>query len=286
MLLTIERARYVLPKYWWLVAASNAMLSGVFLFPMFQGLISTYAILVAMGIAALIGLFLGFYLMYRSTFNSSYGLGVFLYATTLFEFMLGSGAAVLAVQIADRPDLRWLAVFTNAICISISLLGGMYRETKALGWGAGGTAGGWQMQVEKYIDRSTHQVRPSLTTADFDSSTITASLALGAAAVVNVPLLIELLGGERYSVVYWAAPLIMGTIAYINATNLGPGFARLFLLRKLEKAGGRRFVNADLEQIQELRCGFFLSRWLMIDYAAAKLTSAALVTSAQRKRHT
>jgi hypothetical protein len=286
MLLTIERARYVLSKFWVLVAACNAMLFAVFLFPMFNGVIPTDTLLVVMGIAAIIGLFVGIYLMYRSTFNSTYGLGVFLYATTLFEFMLGGGAAVLAVQIADRPDLRGLAVFTNVICILIPLLGGIYREAKALGWRPGSTVHGWQKQIEKYIDRSNHQVRPALTTADFDSSTMTASLAMVAAGAVNIPLLLELFGGERFSAVYFAAPLIMGTVAYINVTNLGPGIARLFMLRKLEKTAGRRFINADLEQIQELRRSFFLSRWLMKDYVAVQPGGAASVAAARRERHT
>jgi hypothetical protein len=54
--------------------------------------------------------------------------------------------------------------------------------------------------------------------------------------------------------------------AYINIKTSGPQLAILYVLLKHEIKTKRRFVNADYEEIQNLRRTFFLSRWLMKDY--------------------
>ncbi|MEQ1935778.1 MAG: hypothetical protein ABL962_18125 [Fimbriimonadaceae bacterium] len=267
MLLSVEHARLTLSKLWLALSLNNAAMLGVFLFPMFMGQIATDILLGIMVIGAILGIWMGMYLMYRSTFDSSYGLHVFIYVAVILEFMFCVGAAVLVAQIAGRSDLRWLALVTTVVCLLVPLLAGMYLEAKNLGWHIGEDTLVWKSHIEKYIDRSTHEVRTSLTTADFAHSGMGSIVIIAGVVSANIPLLFELFGGGRANAVYFAAPLLLGTFAYVNFTNFGPGFVRLLLLRKLEKAVGRRFVNADLVQIQDLRRSFFLSRWLMKDYA-------------------
>lgn len=67
----------------------------------------------------------------------------------------------------------------------------------------------------------------------------------------------------------------------LNLKQFGPAFLRLLLVRRLEKEAGRPFVNADYEQIQELRRTFFLSRWLMRDYVEKK--ESASISSARER---
>jgi hypothetical protein len=89
---------------------------------------------------------------------------------------------------------------------------------------------------------------------------------MAAAIGVNIPLLFQIYGGGRNNAIFLAVPLMTVTFTYINLKIFGPGLTRIFLLRKIEKEQGYRFQNADYEKIQELRRGFFLSRWLMKDY--------------------
>ncbi len=287
MLLSIERARAALSLFWLIVAGNTATALALFLFPLFAGRLSTFDMLLLTGAAAVVGLLMGGYLTYRSTFGSSYGVGVFVYVIVLMELMMAGGAAALAAQVGGQTDLRWIAFAANALCMVLSLLGGMYREATALGWRMGDAVRQWREPLQKYIDYSTHHVHPELTNGAADqTSAIKSPMWIIAVGTTNIPLLFELFGGGRYNVIFLAVPVLTGTLAYINVKTLGPGLARLLLLRKLEKAAGRKFVNADFEQIQNLRHGFFLSRWLMKGYAAAKPGSAASVAAAQRKRHT
>lgn len=287
MLLSIARARVALSLFWLSVAGTTAAALAMFLFPLFGGQLPTVQMLLATVVAALIGLMLGSFLTYRSTFDSSYGVGVFVYWIILMELLAAGGAAALAAQVGGRPDLLWFAFVANAFCMVLSLLGGMYREAKALGWRLGDVSHPWRESLEKYIDYSKSQVRPELTNGATDqTSVIKSPMWIVAVGATNIPLLFELFAGGRNNAIFLVVPVLTGTLAYVNVKTIGPGLVRLLLLRKLEKAAGRRFVNADIEQIQDLRRGFFLSRWLMKDFAVAKPGSAASVAARQRKRRT
>jgi MFS family permease len=276
VLLSIEKARNALPKFWWSIAGMNALALVAVLFSLFRGNISTYEILMAMAAAACIGFAMGMYLTFRSTFNSAYGMCMFFYLTIIIELMLAGGAAAAATWQAGRSEIRCLAFFTNALCIVLALLGGAFREAKALEWWRADSEGQWRKRIEKYINYQTHQVHPELTSNPTDQAGVFKSpmtvVAIGAA---NIPLIFELYGGGRSNAIFIAALLLTATFSYVNIKTIGPGFVRLLLLRKIEQSMTSRFVNADLEKIQELRRGFFLSRWLMRDYAAPQSTKQA-----------
>jgi hypothetical protein len=268
VLTSIEKAREALPNLAFLFAAFSAMAMAVFIATMFRS-VATRDLLVFVGIGACVGLLLGSYWKYRWDCGTA---GIFFFQSYFFlttEYIFAGSAAGVAPFIAGRPDLCWFAFFTNAFCMVISLLGGMYLEAKAIGWFGGRTADQWKAALEKHIDYSKHQVIPAdeVVAASADDKWNRYGLLLIGAGSANIPLLFELFGGGRFNAIFLAVPLLTGTFAYINLKNLGPAVLRIMLLRKLEiSLGGRRFVNADLEKIQELRRSFFLSRWLMKDF--------------------
>jgi hypothetical protein len=276
MLLFIETARSVLSKLPLAVSGNNAMVLAIFSFSLFPGTVHAYGILTAMAVAAGIGLVAGIYLTFRSTFDSTYGLWALCYFLIAMEFLFSGGCSALALATAGRAHLGWIAVCTNSFVLLFTLFGGMYRETKQLElWG--NNPDRWKKKLAKYIDYPHHQVSPLLT-ADFPlmakGQAVKSPFWIAAVGSANIPLLFEMYAGGRANAVFLAAPVLTGLFAYINLSSFGPGFVRLLLLRKLEKVAGRRFINADLEQIQQLRRGFFMARWLMKDFDPVQVPGA------------
>ena len=152
--------------------------------------------------------------------------------------------------------------------MALTLLGGMFQESKAIGWWRANTPDQWKKKINEYIDYSTFQINPSFTSNATENSTeIRSPIWIVAIGSANIPLFFEYFAGRKNDAIFLAVLLLTGVFAYVNLKYWGPSFARLLLLRKIEKSIGRRFINADLEQIQELRRGFFLARWLMKDFA-------------------
>ncbi len=271
MLLSIENARKSLPNCWFTMSGMNVAAAALFFVPLFEDL-PTRHLLILLGIAACTGLVTGLYLKYRSACGTATAFfGLFYFLLTL-PFLFAGGGAAGAVWMAGRPDLCWPAFYANAFFMALALLGGMYREAKNLEWWGTNTSDRWKSKLEKHIDYSKYQIIPgSVTTSSVgeDRWTKYGPLIL-AAGPANFALLFELYGGGRNNTIFIAAPIMTGVLAYLNLRYLGPAYTRLLLLRKLEKESGRRFVNADLEQIQELRRTFFLSRWLMKDYKSSR----------------
>lgn len=279
MLLSIEIARSVLPKLPLVVSGNNAMVLAIFLFPLFPGAAYTHYILTTMAVAAGIGLVAGTHLTFRSSFDSIHGLWYLFYVLLTMEFLFSGGCSALALATVGQANLGWLAVCTNGFVLLLTLLGGMYREAKRLElWG--NAPYHWKKKLVKYIDYSHHQVSPLLT-SDFPlmakGQVVKSPFWIAAVGSANIPLLFEIYGGGRANAIFFAAPAMTGVMAYLNLTSLGPGLVRLLLLRKLEKTAGRRFINADLEQIQELRRSFFLARWLMKDFAPMQMPASKRV---------
>jgi hypothetical protein len=271
MLLSIDKARKSLPNFWLGMGGFNTMALVLFLVPLFKNEIPTYHILGAMGITACSGCIIGLYYTFRAQCGSAAAFFILFHLLLTLEFMFAGGTAAFAALIAGRPDLRWLAFFTNTFCMTLTLLYGMYNEAKVIGWWRTSAADRWQKKIEKYIDYSTQQISPSLTTPNIEKGRATKSpiwiVAVGSA---NIPLIFEMYAGGRANAIFLVVPVMTGVLGYLNLTSLGPSLVRLLLLRKLEKATGYRFINADLEQIQELRRGFFMARWLMKDFVPIK----------------
>jgi hypothetical protein len=279
MLLSIQSARFGLSKYCLLLSVMSAAAFILFLFSLYKGVIPISDLLYAAIAVAGISFLLGIYLTYQGTFNSSYGLGVFLYWFVVMEILTTGGPVALAASIAGRPDLKWFAFYSFALSMVITLIGGMYNEAKALKLSRTDQLDEWKEKLKKHIDFSNRLVRPSLTVDPLsltEGQGASSSMWIGAALSVNIPLLFEIYGDGRYNAIFFVIPLMMGTFAYLHITLIGPGLMRLLLLRKLEKSVGYRFINADLEQIQELRRTFFLSRWLMKDYVKPPTAASAV----------
>jgi hypothetical protein len=279
MLLSFQAASRALLKLSLALPCMSAVSAAVFLFPLYKGVVPTSYLLYIVIVAAVIGFLLGMYVTFKGTFSSGYGIGVFFYWFVVFEVLFFSGAVVTAAKIAGRDDLKWLFIFSYVLTLIVTLIGGMYNEAKALKLSRTDQLEEWKEKLKQHVDFSNRLVKPSLTVDPrslTDGQGASSSMWIGAAISVNIPLLFEIYGGGRYNAIFFVVPLIMGTFAYLHITLIGPGLMRLLLLRKLEKSVGYRFVNADLEQIQELRRTFFLSRWLMKDYVKPPTASSAV----------
>lgn len=285
MLLNINNARNMLPNIGILLSSNMIFSSGVFLFPLFQGYVSNKYLFIAMGILFVWSLGIGLFLKYRSVFEINTALILFTCVFFALELMFSGGAAAAAVSIAGQPELRWYAFTTNFFCMIISLMAGMYAEAKILGYRDSNGSSLWQKNIERYVDYSKYQILAVLPLSSIEGEKRLQSIRFSVIAVgtANIPLLFQIYLGGSDNAVFLVVPILTGTFAYINFKNFGPGLLRLLLLKKIEKIHGRRFNNADLEQIQELRRTFFLSRWLMKDYVKPTNNRTAANDAVQRK---
>jgi len=267
MLMSIIGAHRILSKSSFVFSFLNVLAVGIFYLIMFcvdKEHIQVNITLTIMSIAAITGLFIGLYITFRTKFALRYALLMQLYFIFMIEILtFGSGAA-LAVILAGRPDLRWLAFGTNAVCLTLSLLSCIYWEAKAVRFWGG--TGSWREEIDKYIDYSYHLINPLLTDSYKPKVTFKHPIIIAMVGTANIPLLFEIYGGSKANAIFFVAPLGMAVFPFVNFKIVGPALTRLLLLRKIEKEVGYRFQNADYEQIQEMRRGFFLAKWLMKDY--------------------
>jgi hypothetical protein len=270
MVHTIDDAKNGIPKFWLALSGLNAALIALFLFPLFHGEIPTIYIFKTIAVGAIIGFFVGMHVAFRSTLGSGFGLFMFCYSVIGLELLFAGGTSAFLMQQSGHVELRWLAFFANTLCLIITLFGGLYQEARSLGVFDLTQPNKWKKEIEKYIDYPSHKVLPALTNGQGlsqpQSNFFTSPYAFLAWGTSGIPLFFELYGGGKLNAIFLTAPAVTAVLIYMNFTKFGPGLVRIFLLRKLEKSVGYRFINADLEQIQELRRTFFLSRWLMKDY--------------------
>jgi hypothetical protein len=286
MLLSIQSARYGLSKFCLLLSGMTGMSCVSLLFLLYQGSAKTNDLICIVIAITAIGFFLGLYLTYQTAFNSNYGMAVFFYWLFSFEIFCFGGAVAVAAEIGGRPDLKWMVFFSYVLTILVTLAGGMYNEATALKLKRTDQVDDWKEKLKKHVDFNNRFVKPSLTVDPrslVDGQSASSSIWIGAAASVNIPLLFEAYGGGKYNAIFLVVPLMIGLFSYLHITLIGPALVRLLLLRKLEKSLGYRFINADYEQIQELRRTFFLSRWLMKDYVKPPDKAIATDGAVQRK---
>jgi hypothetical protein len=281
MMFTYPNAVLTLSKLGWCFSVLNVMALFAFFVAMYtdkpnQGLSDMFLIAIAIG--AIGGLVQGIYIKFRAEFASLCSIVMLSYYIASFEIIFGGGTAAFAVLLGGSSDLRWFAFNTNVGCVVLSLLIGMLLEARRLGLLKSEYR--WREEIGKHLNLLKRQVSPTLTTkpSKMNSADI---IWLTAGIGVNIPLLFQLYGGGRDYAVFFAAPLLTLTLFYINLKIFGPGFVRIYLLRKIEKENGYRFQNADYEQIQELRRSFFLARWLMKDYRLPIVAAAAAKSNTQ-----
>jgi hypothetical protein len=270
MLHTVDDAKNGIPKYWFALSFLNAICLAMFSLVLFEGKIPGNFIFKIIFFGAIIGFFSGLYITFRSTLSSGFGLFGFCYGVISLELLMAGGAIGLLMRQAGFYELRWFAFFTNFLGLSITLFAGIYYEVKSLGVFDVAQPKRWQKEIEKYIDYPSRKVLPALTNGQGlsqpKSNYFTSPYAFLAMGISGIPLFFELYVGGKANAIFFAAPVMTTVLIYQNFKKFGPGLVRIHLLRKLEKSVGYRFINADLEQIQELRRTFFLSRWLMKDY--------------------
>ncbi len=278
MIFSLRNASTLFSKFAIVFCGCNAITMSMFFLVMFceREHIQWGWFLVIVVPSAAIGLATGLYIKFRSEFTSLYSIVTPPLMMGMFEIAFVGSAVALAIIIAGRPDVRWLAFNTNAFCMLLTIAMGMLLEARALG--LSDDKNRWREEIEKYIDYVKRQVNPELTTKPHNMD-YRYLFWLAVPIAVNIPLLFELYGGGRNNAIFFAAPLGIITFSYVNLRTFGPALTRLLLLRRIEKEVGYRFQNADYEQIQELRRGFFLSRWLMKDYRPPKVESFSITES-------
>lgn len=286
MLISIEQVRNTLARGWIFFGGLGALVTAVFLATFFTK-ISTTSLIFFSTLAGCYGFGMGLHQKFRARFGTTTALVTFLYLIVTMNWMfLGSGTA-LAALVAGKADLRWHAFLANGLLVTLSIVGGMYREARRLEYWKKEDPSLWKIKLGKYVDYAAHRIVPSKENdlrAEGDKWTRYGPI-IAMAGQANMVLLFELYGGGRNNAVFIGVPLLAGVLTYLNLKQFGPAFMRLLLVRKLEKEAGRPFVNADYEQIQELRRTFFLSRWLMKDYVRQIHSSSVLpVKVSPRKR--
>ncbi len=281
MLYSIRNAPFI-NKFWYVYAGLNASMFAIFFLVMYcedPKNVPGYHLLTIVCLAALIGFIQGLYITYRSHFALCHAFIMCLHMLVLMGILMIGSTVAFAFRLAGSPELRWFAFNTNMACMILSLLLGMYLESLRLEvWRK---TKYWRVEIDKYIDYAKHQVNPELTTKAYKTD-YRDIFWLAVPLAANIPLLFELYGGGKVNAVFFAAPLGIISFSYINLRTFGPGLTRLFLLRKIEKEVGYRFQNADYGQIQELRRGFFLAKWLMKDYRPPQAESVADAASEEQ----
>jgi hypothetical protein len=268
MMYSIKDASTLLPKAWYAYSGGNALAAGLFYLIMLCQLSEDNTqgdiFLIVICFAAALGLVLGLYIKYRAEFSPVYSIVVQHYFIVLLGVLLGGSILACAIILASRPDLRWFAFNANAACMALTLLISILLTARDMGVWDGTNS--WRQKIEKYINYSKRQVSPALTSDTVNFKKFAYPYLIIGAGIGTIPLLFQIFTGNRQNAIFFAAPLVTLSISYMIFKSIGPSHVRIFLLRKIEKEQGYRFQNADYEKIQELRRGFFLSRWLMKDY--------------------
>ncbi len=289
MLPSIESSRKTLSGAWWFMCVLTAMMSVLFFLPLSLIVnIPTPLLLAILGGCICVGLAMGIFVNFRSRFGTSSALWGFIYLVVVLEVMLSGGAVMLLTLIVDHPSAFFLAFVTNALAMLLSMLGGMLQTAKSFGMWNKETRENWRNIFNRYINYEKRQVNPLYKTnikdEDDKGKRLMSSFWIVAVGTTNIPLLFEIYGGGRQNAIFLAAPMLMIAFAYVNLKAFGPTLMRILLLRKLEKEKGYRFQNADYEQIQELRRGFFLAKWLMKDYRLPQAETSNFATAAQQEQ--
>jgi hypothetical protein len=199
------------------------------------------------------------WIAYRSDFAGRQGIaGAALMLLLLVPLV--SGAAVMTVSLAGLPQLSLLAVGTCSLSLAIAFVAGLRRQWLTLQ--REGFDGAW---ARTNVDPAAARLRASAlrgTGADAVPGSPWSPW-LAAALAANGPLLYRTWGASDAQ----AMPFVLAALALISvwvcARNVGPMAARGWFVLQLERHHGRRIVHEHHEELQALRCGFWLSRWLM-----------------------
>lgn len=279
MMYSIEDASITLPGAWYTfigAGGANALVTGMFYLVMFSGPsfndVRGDIFLIVVGLAAVLGLVLGFYVKLRAEFSPVYSIVAQHYFIVSIGILIGGSCVALAFMFGGRPDLRWFAFNANAVCIALTFVASIILTARDMGVWDG--TNNWRQKIEKYIDYSKRQVSPKLTSDTVNYKKVKYPYLIIGAGIGSIPLLFQIYTGNRQNAIF-LAPLSTLAVSYMSLKTFGPAHVRIYLLRKIEKEQGYRFQNADYEKIQELRRGFFLAKWLMKDYRPPQIQACS-----------
>lgn len=196
------------------------------------------------------------YLLYRSDYGSTHGLvaGALLFvyiltlcvaASTSVARMLGHDEIVprLAVAAALTPLLAffWAARDT---------LHTLRRE---------GAEGPWPRAA---LDLRRGRVRAGIESAA-ETRLLRSRRIWLAAAIVNLPWIWKAWGAGHPTMLALAALMVIVGATWFCLRNSGPAVGRSWYLRQLEQERRQHFVHEQLEELQEMRRSYWLSRLVM-----------------------
>lgn len=228
--------------------------SGAFLVPaLWAFVVDTHTLLMLAPVSGFVFLVFGLHLKYRSRFSPREALWSFPIALIFFGTLLVTSTTALAWR-AQRADLQWLALALAFVLLFGGMLIGYLSEARRLAV----TRDGIPLPLQPMLDLKRHRVLPVAAPRPPKLGTV----AVLSALVLNVPLVLQAGGWSANDVVWLAMPVLGATVAYVATTGLGPALARALALRRIERQLGHAFCTSRLEELQQLRRGFWLSRWL------------------------
>ncbi len=270
MLMTLERAKLTIGQSIYLLPLAGAAI--VFSFLAVASRFSPDWVANATTITAcflFIFVALGTFVRYKAEFSVQYEINSVILGYISLAVVMGGAASLLAADISGATEERATAFVIYELSIFVPLWFGVRNQLMNLGFIGGKSTEDWKKIFKGVVDFDRYIVNPDQSETPAPGRSPLASIWMWAPITVNLPLLFQIYTGSRNNAIFLAVPLLVGTFAYLSLKVLGPKIANLYVLRQYEKQTNRRFINADYEQIQELRRTFFLSRWLMKDYRPA-----------------
>jgi hypothetical protein len=199
----------------------------------------------------------GLHMTYRSRFSPAEAVWGVCVGVLFFGSFLIASTTSLPWE-AQRPDLIGFAVAVAIATGALSILLGFLAEKRRLR----DEVDGIPVVLMPLIDLQKHQIRPMPTP---HPAPALGRIAFLTALAMNLPLLLQLQGFRRSSVLWVLMPLLFATITYILATGMGPAMARIQSLKAIERRTGHRFTTSRLDELTAMRRGLWLARWLCRD---------------------
>lgn len=196
------------------------------------------------------------YLLYRSVYGSTHGLvaGALLSAYIL---TLCVAASASVARMLGRDDIMpWLAAaaaLTPLLALFWSARDTLHTLRRE------GAEGPWPRAA---LDLRRGRVRGGIESAAESRLLRSRRLWLGA-AIVNLPWMWKAWSTGQPAMLALTALMVIVGATWFCLRNSGPAMGRAWYLRQLEHEREQHFVHEHLEQLQEMRRSYWLSRLLM-----------------------
>ncbi len=228
--------------------------AGAFVVPaMWAFVLDRPALMLMAPITGLVFLGSGLHLKYRARYSPREALWAAVLALLFFGSLLVVSTTALAWR-AHRPDLQPLALGLAALMFVGGMATGFVAERRRLR--VIDPATGLPAPLVPLLDLKRHRLLP------LPPPPRAATVAALTAVALNVPLLLQIGGWQANDVVWLAMPALAATVTTMLASGFGPALARALALLDIERRAGRPLVTSRLEELQAMRRGFWLSRWL------------------------